>query len=131
MQRTKTIDFFPWQVIYVTTNRQGQRIYRNEVNLIGQLAQGSPTGNVNVVVIENPFPGGGVVVQDPRTTRRPIVYPPTVQTPRPTLPPTPRTTSITVIQRGVVIPLQTFDMRSGSSVSFNFKTINQVRICQF
>ena len=113
-------------MIYVTTNRQGQRIYRNEVNLITQLSEGDSTGNINIVDIENPFPDGGVVIPDPQTTRRPFVYPTTSRPIIPTRPPTPRTTSITVIQRGVVIPVQTFDMRAGSSVSFNFKTINQV-----
>jgi hypothetical protein len=115
------------QVIYVTTHRQGNRIYRNEVNLITQLSQGSSTGQVQVVTLPYPLPGGGgqVVPVVPATTPRPVTFLPTL--PPATLPPRPVTTAITFLQRGVHVLVPGLTVKSGSSVSFNFKTINPVQ----
>ncbi|KAL8587816.1 hypothetical protein ACOMHN_021034 [Nucella lapillus] len=113
------------EVIYVTTNRVGSSIHRNEVNLIARLAQGSSTGSILTVTIPSPWgrPDRPTIVPIP--TRQPPTRPtrPTIPTTRRPAPV--RTTSVTIVQRGVYLPLFDFAMRTGSSISFNFKTINQ------
>ncbi|XP_076459006.1 uncharacterized protein LOC143292527 isoform X2 [Babylonia areolata] len=106
------------EVIYVTTNRVGSNIYRNEVNLIARLSQGSSTGNIATVTI--PWHTPTYVPIPTRVTQTFPTLPPTTQRPI-----QPRTSSVTIVQRGVYMPISDFDLRSGSTITFNFKTINQ------
>lgn len=101
------------QVVYVTHQREGDRIIRNEVNLIAQLAKGDIFGQVEIQTLPYPFNGGGVSTE-PRPTR-------------PTSPPTlPQTTAITFVEQGVGMSVPHFNLKDGYSITFKFQTINQV-----
>ncbi|KAL8566603.1 hypothetical protein ACOMHN_054825 [Nucella lapillus] len=95
-------------VIYTTHRRDGKRTITTTVNLVSQLSRGSTTGDVKIEYIN---PGG--TPTPPRST------------PSPEIPPQRRTTSITVVKPNVAFRVPQLSLKSGSSITYNFKTLNQ------